>query len=235
MSRLLRQKQRRSSDPVRRQASADIYFVLKVPRLPRKSRSDRQRQNYEPKFQDVLPMEIHNHILTHPEIIPDLENLATLEAIVEIVHACPKRFTSYCTISNTVRAIGIRGSASLYFSVKISDFLAQSREADARNLVALTRSKGLCTLLLPSTHEYPDSGLHALRTLCAFRHGIFHVGKDPIKLVSLAQFLTQPDVALLHADRLTVAILKLPSPKTLPSDLLFWPLRLLSACTQTHV
>ena len=87
----------------------------------------------------------------------------------------------------------------------MSPFLGQSSEADARNLVALTRSKGLCALLLPSTHEHPDSALHALRTLCAFRHGVFHVGKDPIQLTALAQFLTQPDVALLHPDGLTVS------------------------------
>ena len=168
-------------------------------------RSDRQRQNFLPKFHEVQPMEIHNWIVSHPELLPELHALATLETIVDIVHASPKGFTSYCTISNTVRAIGIGGSASLYFSVKMSPFLGQSREADARNLVALTRSKGLCALLLPSTHEHPDSALHALRTLRAFRHGIFHVGKDPIKVQLLAQFLTQPDVALLHADGLTVS------------------------------
>ena len=32
-------------------------------------------------------------------------------------------------------------------------FLASSQEAEARNLVALTRSKGLCLLLFPSTHD----------------------------------------------------------------------------------
>ena len=65
----------------------------------------------------------------------------------------PQGFTAYCTISNisnTVKAIGIGGTASICFSSKVTPFLTQSREAMARNIVALTRSKGLCVLLLPS-------------------------------------------------------------------------------------
>lgn len=49
-------------------------------------------------------------------------------------------------------------------SVKILDFLTTTREAQARNLVALTRSKCFCVLLLPSTDRFPISSLDFLRT-----------------------------------------------------------------------
>ena len=135
---------------------------------------------------------------------PQLEAFATLKAIVEIVHSCPKGFTSYCAISNTVKAIGIGGSASLFVTVKMSSFLADSQEAEARNLVALTRSKGLCLLLFPTTHVHPTGPLHSLRTLCALRHGMFHIGKDRVDLDSFAAFLTQPDTVEFAHDGITI-------------------------------
>ena len=94
----------------------------------------------------------------------------------------------------TVKAIGIGGVASVFVSCKISDFLTKTKEAQARNLVALTRSKGLCVLLLPSTDRFPHSSLHFLRALCAFRHGMFSIGASPIDLPKLGAFISQPDV-----------------------------------------
>ena len=55
---------------------------------------------------------------------------------------------AYCTTSNTVKAIDIEGSASLFVSVKMSSFLASCQEIETHNLV-LARSKDL-----PSTHEH---------------------------------------------------------------------------------
>ena len=150
-------------------------------------------------------MEIYWHIQKHSDVLtPQLEAFATLKAIVEIVHSCPKGFTSYCAISNTVKAIGIGGSASLFVTVKMSSFLADSQEAEARNLVALTRSKGLCLLLFPTTHVHPTGPLHSLRTLCALRHGMFHIGKDRVDLDSFAAFLTQPDTVEFAHDGITI-------------------------------
>lgn len=63
----------------------------------------------------------------------------------------------------------------------------------ARNIVALTRSKGLCVLLVPSTQEFRFSFLHTLRTLCAYRHGMYHIGGGPPYLNQLVKFLSQPD------------------------------------------
>ena len=63
----------------------------------------------------------------------------------------------------------------------------------SRNIVALTRSKGLCVLLLPSTQEFRFSFLHTLRTLCAYRHGLYHIGNAPPDLDRLATFLSLPD------------------------------------------
>lgn len=146
------------------------------------------------KLDSVSLMEIYAYISKSPAMIRDLEARATLPAIVDIALTHPKGFSAYCTVSNTVKAIGIGGVASLFLSVKISEFLTSTREAQARNLVAVTRSKGLCVLLLPSTDRFPASSLHFLRTLCAFRHGMFSLGAAPLDLKALGDFITQPDV-----------------------------------------
>ena len=100
---------------------------------------------------------------------------------------------TYCTISNTVKAIGIGGSASLFVSAKFTSFIAASEEADARNLVALTRSKGLSVILLPPATQFVASPLHSLLTQCAYRHGIFNIGAEDLDIEALAGFLSQPD------------------------------------------
>ena len=100
---------------------------------------------------------------------------------------------TYCTISNTVKAIGIGGSASLFLSAKFTSFIAASDEADARNLVALTRSKGLSVILLPPATQFVASPLHSLLTQCAYRHGIFNIGAEDLDIEALADFLSQPD------------------------------------------
>ena len=146
------------------------------------------------KLDHVSLMAIYHHIIADPALIRDLEAHATLDAIVKIALDYPNSFTAYCTVSNTVKAIGIGGVASLFLSTKISDFLTTTREARARNLVALTRSKGLCVLLLPTTDKFPTSSLHFLRTLCAFRHGMFNIGAAPLDIFALGRFLIQPDV-----------------------------------------
>ena len=86
----------------------------------------------------------------------------------------------------------------------MSSFLADSQEAEACNLVALTRSKGLCLLLFPTTHVHPTGPLHSLGTLCALRHGMFHIGKDRVDLDSFAAFLTQPDTVEFAHDGITI-------------------------------
>ena len=90
----------------------------------------------------------------------------------------PRGFVTYCTISNTVKAIGIGGSASLFLSAKFT-----SEEADARNLV----------VLLPPATQFVASPLHSLLTQCAFRHGIFNVGAEDLDIEALATFISQPD------------------------------------------
>ena len=99
-------------------------------------------------------------------------------------------------LRNTVRAIGIEGTASLFLSAKMSTFLAASPAADARNLVALTRSKGLSVLLLPTTQKFIDCSLHSILTQCAWRHGIFHVGTADLDIQALADYISQPDTTL---------------------------------------
>ena len=157
------------------------------------ARKDHMNQLIEPQPHTISSLDIHHFLSTHPEIINQLLPHATLSNIVHIARSNPQGFSAYCTISNTVKAIGIGGTASIYLSAKITPFLTQSREAMARNIVALTRSKGLCVLLLPSTQEFRFSFLHTLRTLCAYRHGLYHIGSAPPDLDRLATFLSLPD------------------------------------------
>ena len=107
-------------------------------------------QLIEPQPHEISSLDIHQYLSAHPDLINQLLSHATLSNIVHIARSNPQGFTAYCTISNTVKAIGIGGAASIYFSSKVTPFLTQSREAMARNIVALTRSKGLCVLLSPS-------------------------------------------------------------------------------------
>ena len=139
------------------------------------TRTDHRGKTYTPLLENVTLREIHARICNNPTLLQNLERRATIDTIVQVALEFPNIFSSYCTISNTVKAIGIGGVASVFVSCKISDFLTLTKEAQARNLVALTRSKGLCILLLPSTDKFPNSSLHFLRTLCAFRHGMFSI------------------------------------------------------------
>ena len=158
-----------------------------------------------------VPLDTHGrspqeHIKDDTALIQELEDRATLPAIIELVKQFPRFFTSYCTLSNTVKAIGIGGTASLFLSIKMSGFLADSREAEARNLVALTRSKGLCVVLLPFTDRYPSSALHSLRTMCGYRQGIFTVGAaqlDHQALGDLSPNLTPSPVWMTSTTHLT--------------------------------
>ena len=162
--------------------------------LPEFTRADHKGKQYTPLLENVTFREIHAKISNNPTLHQDLERRATIDTIVQVALDFPKGFSSYCTISNTVKAIGIGGVASVFVSCKISDFLTKTKEAQARNLVALTRSKGLCILLLPSTDRFPNSSLHFLRTLCAFRHGMFSIVASPIDHPKLGAFISQPDV-----------------------------------------
>ena len=146
-----------------------------------------------PVAQAVSTLAIHKLISADPALQATLESRASLSTIVNIALTYPRGFVTYCTISNTVKAIGIGGSASLFLSAKFTKFIASSDEADARNLVALTRSKGLSVILLPPATQFVASPLHSLLTQCAFRHGIFNIGADDLEIEALAGFLSQPD------------------------------------------
>ena len=145
-----------------------------------------------PVAQAVSTLAIHKLISADPALQSTLENRASLPTIV-IALTYPRGFVTYCTISNTVKAIGIGGSASLFLSAKFTSFIASSDEADARNLVALTRSKGLSVILLPPATQFVASPLHSLLTQCALRHGIFNIGAEDLDIEALAEFISQPD------------------------------------------
>ena len=166
------------------------YLSSRLKEFPKRNHNN---QWVDPKPDSITNLAIHAHIKDDTALIQELEDRATLPAIIELVENCPRFFTSYCTLSNTVKAIGIGGTASLFLSIKMSGFLADSREAEARNLVAPTRSKGLCVVLLPFTDRFPSSALHSLRTMCGYRQGIFTVGAARLDHQALDDFISQPD------------------------------------------
>ena len=166
------------------------YLSSRLKEFPKRNHNN---QMVDPKPDSITNLAIHAHIKDDTALVQELEDRATLPAIIELVKQFPRFFTSYCTLSNTVKAIGIGGTASLFLSIKMSGFLADSREAEARNLVALTRSKGLCVVLLPFTDRYPSSALHSLRTMCGYRQGIFTVGAAQLDHQALGDFISQPD------------------------------------------
>ena len=169
------------------------YLSSRLHEFPKRNHNN---QLVDPKPDSITNLAIHAHIKDDLALIPELEARATLPVTIELVKAFPRFFTSYCTLSNTVKAIGIGGTASLFLSIKMSNFLADSKEAEARNLVALTRSKGLCVVLLPFTDRYPSSALHSLPTMCGYRQGIFTVGAAQLDHQALGDFLSQPDTVL---------------------------------------
>ena len=120
------------------------------------------------------------------------------------------------------------GTASLFFSIKISDFLTTTKEAQSRNLVALTRSKGLSVVLLP-TNDGDTHSLHFFRTMCAYRHGLFHIGALDIDLNALAAFLVQPDTRFLRK----VGYLHTRSPGMVRG--IFCPLPFLLPTSNIHI
>ena len=155
--------------------------------------TNHQGTTITPVAQAVTTLAIHKLISADPTLQSTLESRASLPTIVNIALTYPRGFVTYCTISNTVKAIGIGGSASLFLSAKFTSFIAASDEADARNLVALTRSKGLSVILLPPATQYVGSPLHSLLTQCAYRHGIFTIDAEDLDTEALADFLSQPD------------------------------------------
>jgi len=171
-----------------------IFRIVLLPNhLASFARRDYMNQLIEVQAHEITFLDIHQYLTDHPDLIPQLLPHTTLSNLIHIARSNPQGFTAYCTISNTVKAIGIGGTASLYFSAKVTSFLTQSREAMARNIVALTRSKRLCVLLLPSTQDFRFSFLHTLRTLCAYRHGLYHIRSGPPDLERLATFLSLPN------------------------------------------
>ena len=157
------------------------YLSSRLKEFPKRNHNN---QMVDPKPDSITKLAIHAHIKDDTALILELEDRATLPAIIELVK---RFFTSYCTLSNAVKAIGIGGTASLFLSIKMSGFLADSREA------ALTRSKGLCVVLLPFTDRYPSSTLRSLRTMCGYRQGIFTVGAAQLDHQALGDFISQPD------------------------------------------
>ena len=155
-----------------------------------------QGNTVTPVPQGVSTADIHRYITGNAALQADLQSRASISLIVELATSYPRGFATYCTVSNTVRAIGIGGTASLFLSAKMSTFLAASPAADARNLAALTRSKGLSVLLLPTTQKFIDCPLHSILTQCAWRHGIFHVGTADLDTQALADYISHPDTTL---------------------------------------
>ena len=84
------------------------------------TRTDHRGKTYTPLLENVTLREIHARSRNNPTLHQNLERRATIDTIVQIALEFRKGFSSYCTISNTVKAIGIGGVASIFVSCKIS-------------------------------------------------------------------------------------------------------------------
>ena len=78
------------------------------------TRTDHKGKPYTPHLENVTFREIHTKISNDPTLHQDLERRATIETIVQVALDFPKGFSSYCTISNTVKAILVASPPSLF-------------------------------------------------------------------------------------------------------------------------
>ena len=91
-------------------------------------RTDHAGKQFTPHLENVTLQEIHAKISNDPTLHQDLERRATIETIVQIALDFPKGFSSYCTISNTVKAIGIGGSPRYLYRVRSPTFSPKPRK-----------------------------------------------------------------------------------------------------------
>ena len=75
-----------------------------------------QGNTVTPVPQGVSTADIHRYITGNEALKEDLQSRASISLIVELATSYPRGFATYCTVSNTVRAIGIGGTASLFLS-----------------------------------------------------------------------------------------------------------------------
>ena len=91
-------------------------------RLTEFPKRNHNHQWVDSKPDSITNLAIHAYIKDDAPLIQELE----APAIIDLVKDFPRFFTSYCTLSNTVKAIGIGGTPSLFLSIKMSGFLANS-------------------------------------------------------------------------------------------------------------
>ena len=136
------------------------------------TRTDHKGKPYTPLLENVTFHKIHVKICNDSTLHQDLERRATIETMSRSPLTFPKGFSSYCTISNTVKAIGIGGVASVFVSCK-----SRTSTPKPRKHKPATWSPS------PAVRAYASSSFPALtvlllllciplRTLCAFRHGM---------------------------------------------------------------
>ena len=97
------------------------YLASRLDEFPKRNHNNQQ---VLPRLDSITNLAIFAHIKDNAPLIRELETRATLSVIISLAIDFPRYFTSYCTLSNTVKAIGIGGTASLFLSVKMSRFLA---------------------------------------------------------------------------------------------------------------
>ena len=137
------------------------------------------------KMDHVSLIEIYHHIIADPALIRHLEARATVKITLDY----HKGFTAYCTVSNTVKAIGIGGVASLFLSALPPH--ARPRPAisslllPAKGFVSSCYQRLTSSPLPPFTSYAPSVPFATVCLTLVLPLSIF---------LPLDAFLTQPDV-----------------------------------------
>ena len=77
-----------------------LYRIHYLPsRLTEFPKRNHNNQLVDPKPDSITNLAIHAHIKDDAPLIQELEALATLPAIIDLVKDFPRFFTSYCTLS----------------------------------------------------------------------------------------------------------------------------------------
>ena len=91
----------------------DVYLVCIYRRFYLPTNCDKfqctnsQGNTVTPVPQGVSTVDVHRYITGNAALQADLQSRASISLIVELATSYPRGFATYCTVSNTVRAIGI--------------------------------------------------------------------------------------------------------------------------------
>ena len=152
------------------------HQLRQVPSIP-----NSQGNTATPVLQGVSTADIHRYITGNEALKEDLQSRASISLIVNLPPATPAALPLTAPCPTQYAPSASEALHHYFLSAKMSYlFWLLPLQQMPENLVALTRSKGLSVLLLPTTQKFIDCSLHSILTQCAWRHGNFFTSAQPI-------------------------------------------------------